>query len=573
MRLINVLSYKLEEFYGNDIPSYAILSHRWAPEEVLFHDIQTPHGRNKKGWIKITKCCELAKSHGWDYVWIDTCCIDKSSSAELSEAINSMFEWYASAGVCYVYLSDVTSVTSQEGSVVGQTMMGSFLKSEWFRRGWTLQELLAPARMMFLDYKWSPIGNKQSLSTKIAKATHIAKDHLFDFSTASIAQKMSWASERRTTRAEDEAYSLLGLFGVHMPLLYGEGKNAFLRLQLEILKISEDVSILAWSGPPSGNVLAGGVIDFMDAGHITPMAQPSHQPSLQMTSRGLVAEIMLHLHTNGQYHVPLEVDDSQVPSWIALTLTATSDGRYQRVSLSRFSKGPGKKAPAKPTSICINQTLTQSFGDVLLRHVVVRADESSRRSLALFCVQHIQNVSIVPNVNDQTNRHASLTKSESLQYIDYYAETVTLKIGEICLFHVMFPKFSHSEIESTTFVPWLGLGFALYAIGMVPCLKVWPWSPTSEQKMFQDLASTEHLQPPRLECVLICLDSSEELTRWLMIRMQSWRHPAGGTVELSLSHKSSSDRRPPQEANCEVVHHGGCEIRYYYLPKVAAAAS
>jgi hypothetical protein len=152
---------------------------------------------------------------GWNYAWIDTCCIDKTSSAELSEAINSMFEWYNESRVCYAYLSDV-HYTALEG-------------------------------VIFYDAEWREIGTKRSLEVLISSISGISREHLHDYATASVAQKMSWASKRKTTRKEDEAYCLMGIFNLHMPLLYGEGGNAFRRLQLEILANSDDESILAWT--------------------------------------------------------------------------------------------------------------------------------------------------------------------------------------------------------------------------------------------------------------------------------------------------------------------------------------
>ncbi|PMD63972.1 HET-domain-containing protein [Hyaloscypha bicolor E] len=247
MRLLNVHSLKLEEFVGepgNGIPPYAILSHTWGREEVSFRDMTTDHGAlaQREGFQKIVQCCEKAKSEGHGFVWIDTCCIDKSGSAELSEAINSMFRWYREADICYAYLDDVCS--SEDPAQASS----SFQSSRWFTRGWTLQELLAPYEVAFLAKDWKEIGTKQSLSSIISGRTKIDEFTLVNctWDHASIACKMSWASSRNTTRVEDKAYSLMGLFDVNMPLIYGEGRKAFYRLQLEIMKMSDDQSIFAW---------------------------------------------------------------------------------------------------------------------------------------------------------------------------------------------------------------------------------------------------------------------------------------------------------------------------------------
>ncbi|KAK3309476.1 heterokaryon incompatibility protein-domain-containing protein [Chaetomium strumarium] len=198
---------------SSDRPPYAILSHTWGPEEVTFQDITSPERAQKKGFAKIEGCCRRARADGLHWVWVDTCCIDKTSSAELSEAINSMYAWYRDSAVCYVYLKDV---------VKGDGFpLEDFLSARWFTRGWCLQELIAPRAVEFYATDWSEIGTKFSRCEDIERRTSIPRSVLLrqDLDQCSIAQKTSWASERQTTRIEDEAYCLLGLFGVHMPLL------------------------------------------------------------------------------------------------------------------------------------------------------------------------------------------------------------------------------------------------------------------------------------------------------------------------------------------------------------------
>lgn len=242
MRLINARTYKLEEFFS-DIPRYAILSHTWEDEEVSFQDFQDlSTASQKRGFKKIRRACGQAIKDKLSYCWVDTCCIDKSSSAELSEAINSMFAWYRKAAICYVYLTDVQ-------------ILGQFSSSRWFTRGWTLQELLAPRHVVFYSSGWGYLGSKQhkkimdmlSARTKIESMYLVNKMPLWK---ASVAKRMSWMSERTTTRVEDLAYCLLGIFEIHMPLLYGEGAQSFVRLQEEIIKQSNDQTIFCWSWRP-----------------------------------------------------------------------------------------------------------------------------------------------------------------------------------------------------------------------------------------------------------------------------------------------------------------------------------
>ena len=242
MRLLNSKKQTLEEFM-DDVPAYAILSHTWGRHEVTLQDLARPAQESTKDFAKIEGACELAARSGYDYIWIDTCCIDKTSSAELSEAINSMFRWYQEAAMCYVYLSDLRSTTRH----LSESELAS---CRWFRRGWTLQELIAPLCIIFVDRDWVEVGSKDTLLSWISHITTIPEDVLLEpdeIYCLPAATKMSWAAMRQTTRIEDMAYCLLGLFDVHMPLLYGEGRQAFRRLQEEILKRTDDLSLLAWS--------------------------------------------------------------------------------------------------------------------------------------------------------------------------------------------------------------------------------------------------------------------------------------------------------------------------------------
>jgi hypothetical protein len=245
MRLINSITLQLEEFVTDRIPEYVILSHTWGEEEVSFRDIQGPNAKEMKGFVKLQNCCAQAVRDGFDYAWIDTCCIDKSSSAELSEAINSMYKWYKNARICYAYLEDIAIPYSIPDSQFLEVLR----PSRWFTRGWTLQELIAPPIVEFYDRDWNNFGSKNSRQEVLSNITGI-EIHVLrgdDPWACNVAQRMSWASKRTTTRAEDIAYCLMGLFNVNMPLLYGEGgSKAFNRLQEEIIKGTEDHSLFAW---------------------------------------------------------------------------------------------------------------------------------------------------------------------------------------------------------------------------------------------------------------------------------------------------------------------------------------
>ncbi|KAJ9644436.1 hypothetical protein H2204_001788 [Knufia peltigerae] len=270
MKLINTKTLTLEEFFTETAPPYAILSHTWTSEEVTYQDITSVGGGSlsspaKKGYAKLKQTCRLARQDGLDYAWIDTCCIDKSSSAELSESINSMYAWYANSTTCHVYLEDLypcgdtAAATTPDmirkdnggnDTLSTTTQVTDALPNcRWFTRGWTLQELLAPRQLTFYDSTWTSIGTRSTFGDVISRITSIPKSVLsqtFPISECSIAVRMSWAAHRITTRTEDMAYCLLGLFDVNMPLLYGEGMKAFRRLQEEIVRQSNDFTIFAW---------------------------------------------------------------------------------------------------------------------------------------------------------------------------------------------------------------------------------------------------------------------------------------------------------------------------------------
>ncbi|KAF4815043.1 Vegetative incompatibility protein HET-E-1 [Colletotrichum siamense] len=281
MRLLDVKTLRVVEFNNDAVPSYAILSHTWGEGEITYQDLNpqfdqsysqakamrdilkaknghqfSSQVKTKKGLFKVEQAAKRALSDGYNYIWIDTCCIDKSSSAELSEAINSMYQWYRNAGICYAFLSDFSTcnIGREEQEV-------AIRRSRWFTRGWTLQELIAPSNMQFYSAEWELLGSKIGpqdhllppfalVGTRILGEITGIDERVLNGSLGhqdlSVATRMSWAALRRTTRIEDLAYCLIGLFSVNMPLLYGEGSRAFIRLQEAIMKETDDQSIFAW---------------------------------------------------------------------------------------------------------------------------------------------------------------------------------------------------------------------------------------------------------------------------------------------------------------------------------------
>jgi hypothetical protein len=334
MRLLHTTELRFEEFFDDKIPVYAILSHRWDADEVSYQDFLAGRKKHTTGYAKIVACCSHAAGQTWterkyrpdlfdyegitraiDWVWIDTCCINKESSAELSEAINSMYRWYADAHVCYVYLSDVLIHRN-----LAETT-SDLQKSKWFTRGWTLQELLAPFGLVFLDRKWRKIGTRSDFRNVISQVTGIAERHFKDLNgpfipSASIIEKFSWAARRSTSRREDRAYCLLGLFSISMPLLYGEGDNAFRRLLQEIVRSSNDESAFLWdhyinhqSGILSVNPWLGPSWRFEASEDAQPGECSSFEgitrPPYAVTNQGLELRVPKALAQKSEFLLPL----------------------------------------------------------------------------------------------------------------------------------------------------------------------------------------------------------------------------------------------------------------------------
>ncbi|KAI0329307.1 HET-domain-containing protein [Cubamyces sp. BRFM 1775] len=251
MWLLSTASLELREFSNASQVEggYAILSHVWQDVERSFQDILRLQTRGIQTYsdpqvgFKIRESVKVAKALGLAWLWIDTCCINKTSSSELEESINSMFRWYTEARVCFAYLHDVPDDCHVEAPD------SKFRTSKWFTRGWTLQELIAPRQLIFLSANWFTLGTKAALADVLEEITGVDAG-ILTFRRAlqhvSVARRLAWASRRVTSKVEDEAYSLMGLFDVTMSTIYGEGKNAFRRLQEEIMKRSPDHSLFAW---------------------------------------------------------------------------------------------------------------------------------------------------------------------------------------------------------------------------------------------------------------------------------------------------------------------------------------
>jgi len=293
MRLLHAETLEFRMFDENSLPRYVILSHTWGKDEVSYQDMcwlqklqnmplelksnplyalfisagggtllpsSTGAITDRFGYTKIAQTARITLKLGYQYFWIDTCCIDKTSSAELQEAINSMYRWYKLCSRCVVFLADAAPILP--GTLLVDHFQGVLQNCRWITRGWTLQELVAPRYISFYDCNWAYICDKREVLTPLEYVTGIPAKvlHSGSFANESVAQKMSWAANRSTSRIEDTAYSLMGLFDIHMPMLYGEGERAFIRLQEEILKTSGDDSIFVWRAPDAGHSTLRGLL-------------------------------------------------------------------------------------------------------------------------------------------------------------------------------------------------------------------------------------------------------------------------------------------------------------------------
>ncbi|KAI1264070.1 HET-domain-containing protein [Xylariaceae sp. FL1019] len=379
MHLINAHTLRLEKFVKeeNERPvfKYAILSHRWLDrkDEVSFQEMESaePIVSLKKGYSKISETSRLARSRSLDYIWIDTCCINKTDSSELQEAINSMYRWYQNATVCYAHLADTVLPA-------GECDLTSVMQHDpWFTRGWTLQEFIAPRALYFLDSDWRLIGTKEELCNSLIEITGIDRKLIWGVSSLdnySIAQRMSWACGRFTTRPEDSAYSLFGIFGINMPMLYGEGRErAFIRLQEEIIKSSDDESIFAWEGETiESGLLARNLEFFWSCGNVEQIS-PLHgrkrkNHPYSMTNRGLHITLPLKPCTLNTYYATLNCSTVNrvgnvfagpslgIPVWILLRRLDTDD-QYMRIPTGTWKvTGTEIERPARQVSMYIPRT-------------------------------------------------------------------------------------------------------------------------------------------------------------------------------------------------------------------------
>ncbi|KAL4072353.1 hypothetical protein V8B97DRAFT_1870420 [Scleroderma yunnanense] len=338
---------KVFQSCDSEFTEYAILSHRWIEHQgqtaevnydemsglARMHEGLRDEIRQRTGYKKILDSCVQAIKDGLEWLWVDTCCIDRQSTAEISEAINSMFQWYGNSTLCYAYLHDVpdSSFPTVHDNARYPNSNGW---PEWFSRGWTLQELIAPGVVQFFNMDWQPIGNKVSLSRILRHITRVPQYVIMSGLSSTrpcFAQIMSWAANRTTTLVEDRAYSLMGLLDVNMPIVYGEGNRAFRRLQLAIIRTSNDQSIFAWD--PRGNIRrAGSVLAddpsfFRDCSDMHAMEIEEFIQSLKGSSDIPAEELRILVEEERLGSFPITTED--IPIWIPLARCLHSRSVFQ----------------------------------------------------------------------------------------------------------------------------------------------------------------------------------------------------------------------------------------------------
>lgn len=356
MRLLNVHTFEFHTFLGDDVPNYSIASHRWVSDECTIKDIIKRRNTESNGYKKVEGFCAYVRQANelykdtypdlcCDYLWIDTCCIDQKSSLEVDTAIRSMFQWYNKSVICYAYLADVEPLSAGSDAVEA-----SLRDSVWFSRGWTLQELLAPRTVVFLTKKWEVIGHKctstaitdggqcpgvgHRLNGMISEISGIPELVLYDYPRSkelSIEERMGWAAKRKTTRQEDSVYCLLGIFEIHMPVMYGEGDFAQIRLRNEIEKKVE-----AWEKGQR----AGVQTTYNKTAPCAVIKTTSHLPTVSQAAHG---------------DLPAPIDNRTTPSDVMVTSARQDTESSQATSQQGTSDAGASEAADELRSLNVGQ--------------------------------------------------------------------------------------------------------------------------------------------------------------------------------------------------------------------------
>ncbi|KAG0700940.1 hypothetical protein DFH29DRAFT_1080368 [Suillus ampliporus] len=328
-----------------------MLSHRWETKEPALHDVQDKvvYDLDPVGtMVKLQTFCKLARDAGHHWAWSDTCCIDQTNNIELQRSVNSMFVWYRESALTIVYLSDVPPSSTS----------GALAYSAWNTRGWTVQEFLAPNVILFYRNDWSLYLNDRSPNHKksvaimkeLEDSTGINAQALVAFhpGMTGAREKLRWASTRATTLQEDIAYSLFGIFGVHLPVIYSETKqNALGRLLQEIVARSGDITALDWAGTSSqfNSCLPADISSYKLPPCTSPfLSEGQIRMSVASLQNATVAELALTLYTRLDSLSPPRFANCrlQLPCTIfPITEVRRSRGQGQESSFTYYVKADG----------------------------------------------------------------------------------------------------------------------------------------------------------------------------------------------------------------------------------------
>ena len=480
MRLLDTYTGLFRWFNNSSDASYAILSHVWDRDEMTLQELSRIHQEisdvdlkaNPNAILdrlppKIKNFCKYAREQGYAFGWADTCCIDKTNSAELSEAINSMYAWYQQASVCYAYLVDVDDhgYLPLSPNLHHHTQFQGYqqlMQSRWFQRGWTLQELIAPRVVLFLSRGWGLLGTKAGLGDVITEITTIERSilsHAKPVTEVSVALRMSWATSRITTRIEDQAYSLMGIFGVNMPTIYGEGRQAFVRLQEEIMKHVPDQSIFAWGLrllPPHPPTQYG----MEDISQLMPFS-PSHHSQTQLPPPPSAPDVgcLLALSTQDYLQTPS-------PSVKAFPISHVEFGRLlgREVPLPAYTTTPYGIQVTMPIFPIRMSSLTEH--EQVFLAILACVDEENRL-LALILSRPANHQSTVLYVAARHPATFVQYRLVALSQIQLSCLRVTLRIQDVCILRRV-PQSSLSRPEYTPLV-------AMYTDQLTTALQLAPW--------------------------------------------------------------------------------------------------
>jgi hypothetical protein len=352
----SVPRYKCDQRHAASHVKYAVLSHRWLDEgEPTYQDMKSGRATGP-GYQKLKNFCKKAMERGMEFAWSDTCCIDKSNSTELDESIRSMYRWYSESAICIIHLAQ-------------SKIIEDILHDEWTKRGWTLQELLAPVNIKFFNKSWKAMthadNDKNRRETKVMKilscATGIPHRDLFAFqrSQVRVDERMRWAARRKTTKVEDVAYSLIGIFDVDLQTSYGEGgERAFGRLVEAIMQCG-DPSVLNWTGEP---LLYKTSRDFPRSpknfvGQTLRLPPIGERLEMTMTGRGLQLSLVI-------LPLPLTSGDASHAGWLASRLRQTVKSEIYSQAADYIRKNTISFCNIKSTS-CITNTSQSSHSCIL----------------------------------------------------------------------------------------------------------------------------------------------------------------------------------------------------------------